>query len=142
MRYYLFQLSEDTVAEVLAHLESGGDLLSLPFRNHRHEAGPGDQVLLWVQGRDAFAWGAGQIDGPEALAHHPMSYREPDRGNGPRPAFPVRFDGFLDRNVHRSELKEQPAFAEFPFDQANVRNPFELSEDQYNAIFDRAESDA
>lgn len=140
MRYYLFQLNETTAAEILEYLTNGGEMLSLPFRNHRHEASSGDQVILWVQGPDAFAWGVGQIDGPETLASHPRSYREPDRGSAPRPAFPVKFDGYLDRNVHRAELKDHPAFAAFTFGQARVRNPFELSEDQYNAIFDCAEA--
>lgn len=139
IRYFLFQLNETTASEILDYVQRGGELLSLPFRNHRNDAAPGDQVILWVQGRDGFAWGAGEIDGPEEIAQHPASYREPDRGSGPRPAFPVRFDGFLDRNVFRSELRSQSAFADFPFEQARVRNPFELTAEQYEALFDLAE---
>lgn len=139
MNYYLFQLNEDTATQILRHIDAGNDMLSLPFRNHRAESGPGDQVILWVQGADAFAFAVGEITGPETLTEHARSYREPERGNAPRPAFPVRFDGILDRNVHRSELKAQLCFVDFPFREANMRNPFQLTREQYDALFDLAE---
>lgn len=42
MRYFVFHLNETTATEILDYVQYGGELLSLPFRNHRSEAGPGD----------------------------------------------------------------------------------------------------
>lgn len=140
MRHYLFQLDDESAREIIIDGEDGL-ATNLPFRNHRESAGTGDQIVLWVQGADARAFAIGEITGPESPVLMPTSFREPDGARSLRPAFPVELTDYLERDVHRSELKALDVFAGFPFAQANVHNPFTLTSEQYDAILRAARAD-
>lgn len=134
MQYFMFQLDEASAVDILANVEDGHLMMNLPFRNHRDAAGVGDQVVLWLQGPDGRAYAIGEITGPEVMVSMPKSFREPEGAQSLRPAFPVEFVDYLDRDVHRSDLKRLDEFSGFPFAQANLRNPFVLTSEQYAAV--------
>ena len=135
MATHLFQIDEESVYSIVDAIEEGIETTFLAPHHLRHEVNVGDEFILWKTGRDAFAFGSYLVTGEPVVTTQLRDHRDPSRGESIRPSFPVKFVGFLDREVERDELKNESAFEGFGWTRANMANPLPLTVEQAEVIF-------
>lgn len=140
MATHLFQIDEESVYSIVDAIEEGIETTFLAPHHVRHEVNVDDEFILWKTGRDAFAFASYIVTGEPVETTQWRDHSNRDRGESLRSSFPVRFAGFLDREVGRDELRTANAFVGFAWTRANVTNPLPLTVEQAEVLFALASS--
>jgi predicted RNA-binding protein with PUA-like domain len=124
----------------------GNELDSWSVTRYRDQIQQGDDVALWLTGRDAGVVGLGTVTGEvEDVVGDPDPYwtRRED-ADAVRMRMPLRLtEVFLDAPITREELRHDPRFAAAAIlQQPFAGNPFPLTDDQWAAIVDHRDTSA
>jgi predicted RNA-binding protein with PUA-like domain len=140
MRYWILQANPRRY-RLLDALRDGYGISSWSIAHLREEIAPGDEFALWLSGEERGVYALGVVTEPAESRpdDNDPYWTDPADATAPRLQVGIRLrQSLIDSPVLGEDLAEDPRFANAPIlRMPGGRNPFRLTEDEWQAILAR-----